>query len=135
MNKKLTLELLNVAKNYLKKAYSPYSKVQVSAAVLMNDNEIYGGCNIENASYGGTICAERVAISKAISEGAKSIKAIFVMTNQNEIWPPCGMCRQFISEFAQKDTIVIMANKSQKTQTVKFSKLFPDSFNKDFLIK
>lgn len=127
--------LFATAKKYLRNAHSPYSHVKVAAAVLMNNGKIYGGCNIENASYGGTICAERVAITKAISEGAKTIKSILVVTNQKEIWPPCGLCRQVIAEFATKETLVFTANLNRQINETLFSDLFPGAFNSDFLLK
>lgn len=136
MSKNLTFnKLFRTAKKYLERAHSPYSKVKVASAVLMNNGKIYGGCNIENASYGGTICAERVAITKAISEGAKKIKAILVVTNQNEIWPPCGLCRQVISEFAHSTTQVYCCDLEKNVHQQKFSELFPGAFDGRFLKK
>ncbi|MCB0350903.1 MAG: cytidine deaminase [Bdellovibrionales bacterium] len=127
--------LFTIAKKYLNRAHSPYSKVKVACATLMNDGKIYGGCNIENASYGGTICAERVAITKAVSEGAKSIKAILVLTNQKEIWPPCGICRQVMAEFAKSKTLVFTTNLKGQMITYNFSDLLPGAYTPDYLLK
>lgn len=128
-------KLFSKARPYLKRAHSPYSGIQVASSVMMTDGRIFSGCNIENASYGGTICAERVAITKAISEGGKKIRAIFVITNQNEIWPPCGLCRQVIAEFATPQTIVYCANLKKKFTKSLFSDLFPGAFDKRYLQK
>jgi cytidine deaminase len=125
--------LFKVARSYLERAHSPYSLVQVASAVLMDNGEIYGGCNIENASYGGTICAERVAITKAISEGAKKISTILVVTNQKEIWPPCGLCRQVIAEFSTPHTVVCCTDLNKKSIVTPFQELFPGAFDGSFL--
>lgn len=127
------LKLFIFAKKYLPHAYSPYSKVKVAAAILMDNGKIYGGCNIENASYGGTICAERVAITKAISEGAKKIKSVLVVTNQKTIWPPCGLCRQVIAEFAGPQTTIYCADLKKNFTQTQFRDLFPGAFDKSFL--
>lgn len=128
-------ELLNHAKSYLQRSHSPYSHVKVACAVLTNSDKIYGGANIENASYGATICAERVAITKAISEGETKIKAILVVTNQNKIWPPCGICRQVISEFATGSMVVYCSDLKDNYIKIKFSKLLPSAFSPDYLKK
>lgn len=80
-------------------AYAPYSKVTVGAALLCEDGEIYKGCNVENASYGLTVCAERTAIVKAVSEGKRAFKAIVVCSNMEDYTAPCGACRQSLAEF------------------------------------
>lgn len=89
-------------------AYSPYSKFRVGAALLTAKDEIVRGANVENASYGGTICAERTALVKAVSEGIKSFKALAVITDVNQAISPCGMCRQFIREFCPSEMPVLM---------------------------
>ncbi len=132
-NKALFHKLFSAAKSYLPRAYSPYSKVKVASAVLMDNGKIYGGCNIENASYGGTICAERVAITKGISEGAKKIKSVLVVTNQKSIWPPCGLCRQVIAEFADSQTTIYCADLKKNFTQSQFRDLFPGAFDKSFL--
>jgi cytidine deaminase len=126
-------KLFYLAKKYLPRAHSPYSRVKVAAAVLMDNGKIYGGCNIENASYGGTICAERVAITKAISEGAKKIKSVLVVTNQKAIWPPCGLCRQVIAEFSDAQTTIYCADLKKNFTKSLFRDLFPGAFDKSYL--
>ena len=117
--------LLNKAKKAAKNSYSPYSKFKVGAAVLTSNGKIFTGTNIENRSYGATICAERVALSKAISEGNKNIEAICIVgINTSEILPPCGICRQFITEFGN-DIDVIMANNILDYKIVKIKDLAP----------
>jgi cytidine deaminase len=132
-NDETFVKLFKSAQKVIARAYSPYSKVKVASSVLMSDGKIYSGCNIENASYGGTICAERVAITKAISEGSKKIKSILVTTNQKEIWPPCGMCRQVIAEFASANTSVYCSTLDGNYTKSKFSEIFPSSFTGAFL--
>ncbi|KAJ7644042.1 cytidine deaminase [Roridomyces roridus] len=95
----------NVAK---KNAYSPYSKFAVGAALLAADGTIYKGVNVENASYGGTICAERTAIVKAVSEGTTSFIALAVTTDVPAAISPCGMCRQVIREFCAQDMPILL---------------------------
>jgi cytidine deaminase len=112
-------------------AYSPYSKALVGSAIQMSDGSIYTGCNIENASYGGTICAERVAIFKAVSEKKMQIEKVYVYTKEG--WPPCGMCRQVMSEFASPTMEVIIGDVSGKETVMKFSDLMPLSFTPDHL--
>ena len=114
-------------------AYSPYSKAKVGSAIVMTDGSIYTGCNIENASYGGTICAERVAILKAVSDKKMKIEKVYVYTKEG--WPPCGMCRQVMSEFASPTMEVIMGDEAGKETTMKFAELLPLSFSPEYLVK
>ncbi len=117
-----------------KRAHAPYSGAFIGAAVLMTDGQIFSGCNVENASYGGTVCAERVAIWKSVSEGAaKNIAEILVVSDAPAPWPPCGLCRQVIAEFATVDTMVYTTNLTGTMKTFKFSEIFPESFTPDFL--
>lgn len=136
MTAQTTPALLQLALKYLPRAYSPYSKFQVASAVELESGESYGGCNIENASYGGTVCAERVAIWKALSEhpGAK-IKRILVLTDTPKAWPPCGFCRQVINEFAGPETEVLLANRSGVQSVRKLSELLPDAFGPADLVR
>lgn len=103
LSEKQIKELIDCAIEYRKKAYAPYSRFKVGAAVLGSDGVIYGGCNIENASYGLTNCAERTAIFKMVSEGCLTFKAIAVVGGDDEPGTsgPCGACRQVISEFRE----------------------------------
>lgn len=116
-------------------SYSPYSGHKVGAALRLSDGRIFGGCNVENSSYGGAICAERTAIVKALSEtkGQASIVEVVVVTDSTPPWPPCGICRQFMSEFATPETRVHSTNlKGEKVSTT-FGKLLPNAFTPDFL--
>ena len=114
------------------KAYSPYSHACVGSAILTSAGKIYSGCNIENSSYGGTVCAERVAIFKAISEEQVSLKQIYVYTKAG--WPPCGLCRQVISEFAAPDLEVIIGDEAGVENVISFKDLMPLSFTPDKLL-
>jgi cytidine deaminase len=112
-----------------KKAHAPYSHALIGAAVLMGDGKIFSGCNVENASYGGTVCAERVAIFKAVSEGAaKSIREVLVVSDADKPWPPCGFCRQVIAEFADASTVIHTANLQGKMKSFAFPEIFPEAF-------
>ncbi|MCH5586622.1 cytidine deaminase [Shimazuella sp. AN120528] len=103
-------QLIDEAISASKQAYVPYSNFKVGAALLTADNTIYRGCNIENASYGLTNCAERTAVFKAVSEGVKKIQAIAVVGNTDGPISPCGACRQVLAEFCGDDTQIILAN-------------------------
>lgn len=122
-------DLIEKAREARTKAYSPYSGYQVGAALKTSHGKIYSGCNIENSSYGATICAERVAIHKAISElGSMEISEICVVTDASPPWPPCGICRQVISEFARPSTKIIAANLQGECKTIVFQELMPEAF-------
>ncbi len=132
------MEILKVlrekAQTQSEKAYSPYSKAKIGSAVETVDGKIFTGANIENSSYGGTVCAERVAIWKAISEnGYTKIKRVYVYSKDG--WPPCGMCRQVMSEFASPDLEVIIGDKNGLEKVLKFSEIMPMSFTPDYLNK
>ncbi len=118
-------ELLKIAKESAKNSYSPYSNFRVGSAILTKNGNIYTGVNIENRSYGATICAERSAISTSISNGEKEFIAIAIVgVDSEEILPPCGICRQIISEFGL-DIDIIMANKDMKYTILKIKELLP----------
>jgi cytidine deaminase len=101
-------KLINAARYARQNAYAPYSKYKVGAAVLAKSGKISSGCNIENAAYPSGLCAERVAIFKAVSEGEREFLAIAVVTSN--CGSPCGACRQVLSEFAEDDTVIILAS-------------------------
>ena len=109
-----------------------FSNFKVGAILVNKKNKIYRGCKIEISSYGLTICAERVAIFKAVSEGEKGFKSIFIASDSEKITPPCGACRQVLWELAG-DIEIIMINRDGKNEKVMLSKLFPFSFDKTFL--
>ena len=111
------------------RAYTPYSKFQVGAALLLKGGEIVSGCNIENASFGATVCAERVAILKAKSEDPQSqIEAIAVVTDGERPAPPCALCLQVIAEFCGPETPVLLANTAGKRESYRFKELLPHPF-------
>lgn len=124
--KELYEKLLNIAKEISKNSYSPYSKFKVGCAVLCDNGEIYTGTNIENASYGLTMCAERVAVFNAVSNGIKKIKAVAVYTDKADT-SPCGACRQVIFEFS-KNADIIYNSKNNKMKIKNIKSLLPDSF-------
>lgn len=113
------------------RAHSPYSKAKVGAALETADGKIYQGCNIENASFGGTVCAERVAIWKAVSEGHNKVKRIYVYTVDG--WPPCGMCLQVMTEFADGDLEVTFGDQNGKETTRKLKELLTHAFTPDHM--
>jgi cytidine deaminase len=114
------------------KAWAPFSKFKIGAAILTKDGKIYTGCNIESASYGLTVCAERVAIWKAISDGQKEFLGIAIVADTEDLTPPCGACRQIIWEFCN-DIIVILANLQDQRRTFKASELLPNAFDSKYL--
>lgn len=117
-------------------AYAPYSGYQIGAAVVLANGEVHTGGNIENASFGGTVCAERVAIWKAVSHnpGVK-IKDVLVVSDASQPWPPCGLCRQVIAEFADQDTRVHVGDLKEIRRTYKFDEIFPEAFTPGYLRK
>lgn len=120
-------KLIQAAIETRKQSYSPYSNFAVGAAVLSNDGYIYGGCNIENASYGLTNCAERTAIFNAVSDGKRNLSAIAVVADTDRPCSPCGACRQVIGEF--KIPCIIMANLKGEYKKVTLEELLPFSFS------
>ncbi len=122
-------ELINIAKSSREKAYAPYSNFKVGAAVL-GCGKTYGGCNVENASYGLTMCAERIAIFKAISDGCRNIRAVAIYSEPTAY--PCGACLQVMSEFCDEGCTVIVAS-SNKIEKYTLKELLPYRFSKDAL--
>ena len=131
MKKKLK-KLIESAKNAREKSHAPFSKFKVGAAVKTKSGKIYTGCNIENASYSLTICAERVAIFKAVSEGENEFESLTVIADTEKLTPPCGACRQIIWEFCG-DILVAFANLQGETETFQMSELLPRAFDAKFL--
>lgn len=115
-----------------KNSYAPYSNFQVGASLLCKNGKIYLGANIENASYPAGICAERVAYAKAISEGEKEFVAICITSKNGDYTYPCGVCRQFMSEF-DIDTEIVVAKSESDYKVCKLKDLLPNSFNKENL--
>ena len=127
-----TEELVDAAKTARENSYAPYSDFRVGAAIEMEDGEIYSGCNVESASYGLTVCAERVAIWKALSEGERNFTELAVVADTESLTPPCGTCRQIIWEFAREARIVF-ANLHGKSETFEIIDLLPRAFDARFL--
>jgi len=119
-------ELIKAAAEASKKAYAPYSKFRVGAAVLADDGKIYTGVNVENRSYGLTSCAERNAIFYGISRGMQKIKAVAIYSpDSDELLPPCGACRQVITEFSSPDTIIILSDNKFNIEETTIDALYP----------
>lgn len=127
IDENICLELLKSAAEARKKAYAPYSGFKVGAAVLTEENRIFSGCNIENSSFGATICAERVALGNAVSVGQRRIKALVIIGDYPKPLPPCGICRQVIAEF-NEGTTVVMANLNGDLQINSLADLLPGIF-------
>lgn len=124
--------LCQKAAEALENAYCPYSGYRVGAAVLAGSGKIYTGCNIENASYGATNCAERTALFKAISEGERKITAIAIFTERGNQPPfPCGICRQALSEFCSPEMPVTVYDGDKSVYNLTFGEIFPYSFEFD----
>jgi len=122
-------KLFDVAHKAMSNAYAPYSHYTVGAAILCDDDKVYSGVNVENASYGLTNCAERTAIFKAISEGAKHVRAIIVVNGTSEMSKPCGACRQVMSEFMGPDDKVFLANNVNDVKEFTFKEILPLAFS------
>jgi len=120
--------LITAAKQARENAHAKFSNFKVGAALRTPTGRIFGGCNVENATYGLTICAERVAIFKAVSEGERKFDAIAVVTDTDSLTPPCGACRQLIWEFCG-DVPVILANLKGKIDAIRMRDLFPKPFD------
>ncbi len=131
LNKLDINKLIKKALEAKERAYVPYSKFKVGAALLTEDGELFTGCNIEVSSYSPTLCAERTAIFKAISEGHKKIKAIAVVGDSDFTYP-CGVCRQVMREFG-KDATIIVANSEEDYRIYKLEELLPHSFGPEDL--
>jgi cytidine deaminase len=123
-----TRTLINKARQGQRRAHAPYSGFRVGAAILTSSNRVYNGCNIENSSYGLTICAERTAIFKAVSEGETKFRAIAIVADDMNFTPPCGACRQVLWDLAG-NIDVIMVNSRSKVRTLKLKELLPYAFD------
>ena len=120
-------ELYRQAVEMLPLAYAPFSKFKVGAALLGKDGKVYTGVNVENSSFGGTICAERTAFVKAISEGCMEFEAIAVVSSDGEAWP-CGICRQFMKEFCEDDFKIITGNDEDSLRVYTMEEILPEGF-------
>lgn len=132
MSEQSLQELIEVAKNARLRSVAPFSNFLVGAAVKTEDGKVYTGCNIESASYGLTVCGERVAIWKALSEGDKHFTELAIVADTETLTPPCGTCRQIIWEFA-RDATIILGNLRGESQVVSIRELLPRAFDARFL--
>ncbi len=128
----LDKQLVEAATAVRENAYAPFSKFRVGSALETDDGQIIVGSNVESASYGLTVCAERVAVWNAISQGKRKIVKIAVVADTESLTPPCGVCRQIIWEFGG-DIPVVLANLKGKTETVQMKDLLPRAFDTKFL--
>lgn len=126
MNKTLLNRMLKAARAAARNSYSPFSDFKVGAAVLADDGRVHSGTNIENSSFGLTVCAERVAVFNAVSAGAWAIKAVLVYADTDSLTPPCGACLQVVNEFGTNPEI-ILAN-GQETRRYRLRDLLPQGF-------
>jgi cytidine deaminase len=125
-------QLIETAKLARLQSIAPFSNFLVGAAVKTEEGKVYTGCNVESASYGLTVCAERVAIWKALSEGERQFTELAIVADTESLTPPCGTCRQIIWEFAKNATIVL-GNLRGETQIVSIKELLPRAFDARFL--
>jgi cytidine deaminase len=125
-------QLIETAKSARLQSIAPFSNFLVGAAVKTEEGKVYTGCNVESASYGLTVCAERVAIWKALSEGERQFTELAIVADTESLTPPCGTCRQIIWEFAKNATIVL-GNLRGETQIVSIKELLPRAFDARFL--
>lgn len=127
-------ELFKIASEVMKKSYAPYSHFNVGAALVCDDETVFKGCNVENASYSVTCCAERSALFSAISSGKRKFKAIMIVGGMNgnitDYTFPCGICRQALAEFCDEDFIVLVGKSENDIKEYKLSELLPHSFGK-----
>jgi len=126
MTRNTQARMLREARAAAKNAYAPFSKLKVGAAVLTTNGHVYSGCNVENSSYGLTVCAERVAIFKAVSAGECEIRALLVYVDTAKLTPPCGACLQVINEFSE-DAEIMLSN-GRRTKTYRLRQLLPRGF-------
>lgn len=121
-------ELIQSAKTAADKAYAPYSKFKVGAALLTATGKIFSGCNVENSAYGLSICAEQVAVVKAVSSGEAKFKILVIFTPTEGLTPPCGACRQILAEFNPRIE-VILVNKKGEMKALNMNKLLAEPFS------
>jgi len=125
-------DLIETAKKARLQSVAPFSNFMVGAAVKTASGKVYTGCNVESASYGLTVCGERVAIWKALSEGEREFTELAIVADTEKLTPPCGTCRQIIHEFCP-DAIVVLANLHGETETCDVDELLPRAFDARFL--
>jgi cytidine deaminase len=121
-------EAIALAKSAAKNAYAPYSKFRVGAVIVDKQGEFHSGCNVENASYGLTLCAERNAVANAIASGQRDLTGVVIYTPTDDLIPPCGACRQVLSEFLGNEAPVITVNDKGEHQQWSMGELLPHAF-------
>lgn len=126
-------QLIETAKSARLQSIAPFSNFLVGAALRTEAGKVYTGCNVESASYGLTVCAERVAIWKALSEGERHFTELAVVADTETLTPPCGTCRQIIHEFCRDDATIVLANLRGQTETCTIEELLPRAFDARFL--
>lgn len=126
--------LYQAAKDAFSRAHAPYSQFHVGAAAQTESGEIVKGCNVENASYGLTVCAERNCISNAVVNGHTKFAVMAIYTEQEKLTPPCGACRQVIAEFFRPDTLIVATNHKRAFKAWQLQEILPDAFTPDDLI-
>jgi cytidine deaminase len=129
------MEIIQKAAEVMKNAYAPYSKFSVGCALISESGQYFMGCNVENASYGATLCAERVAIGQMLASGEQKIKELAIITSSERPCVPCGICLQVISEFASGETPIILSSQNRKQiERLKLKDLLPKVYDKSFLM-
>lgn len=129
------IKLVEAARAAQKRAYAPYSHYQVGAALLTASGRVFTGCNIENAAYGATVCAERVAVFKAVSEGERDFEALAVAASGEDMASPCGTCRQVLYEFAPHLILYLTGGRGQRVEKVILQELLPRAFGPAYLME
>ncbi|WP_019217085.1 cytidine deaminase [Legionella tunisiensis] len=125
---KLTKLMIEHAKQVLVRAYAPYSNFKVASCLCSEDDQFFSGVNVENASYGLSICAESSAICQMVTAGKQKIKSIVVLNSKNTLCPPCGACRQRIAEFSTSDALVHLCNNETVIKSMSIGELLPEVF-------
>lgn len=130
----IAIDAWKFAVNNLKRSYSPYSCFQVGSCLVDHESKLYFGCNVENASYGATICAERVAFFKAVSEGSRKFQMILVLTDTEKPTPPCALCLQVMAEFCPPDFKIVLSNLQGIQASYTFKELLSFPFGPSYLL-
>ncbi|MDI9819883.1 MULTISPECIES: cytidine deaminase [unclassified Legionella] len=125
----LEKSMITLARQALDNAYAPYSKYRVASCLCSEDDTLYTGVNVENASYGLTVCAETSAICQMIAAGRKKIKSLVILSSDNLLCPPCGACRQRIVEFSTPDTLIHLCNTQNIIESMRAEELLPNTFS------
>lgn len=128
LSAKTIRELIEEARKAREFAYAPYSGVQVGAALLAKDGRIFSGCNVEVSNYSATVCAERTAVVKAVSEGVQEFSAVAVIANREVPCSPCGQCRQTLNQFAPEMEVIMATTQSDEVEVMSVAELLPRSF-------